>query len=45
MIAQRQPPPGLRHDDNGRLEIIQARLELIIGIDVEELTDDEYPER
>ena len=41
LIAQRRPPAGLRHDDNGRLEIIQARLELIIGIDVEELTDDE----
>jgi predicted Zn-dependent protease len=41
LIAARRPPPGLRRDDNGRLEIIQARLELIIGTDVEELSDDE----
>lgn len=45
-IDARQPLSGLRRDDGGKLEIIQQRLELIIGTDVEELMldDDELDE-
>ncbi len=40
-ISQRRGLAGLRRDDGGRLEIIQQRLELIIGIDIEDLLEDD----
>ena len=41
LIAARQPIAGVRRDDGGKLEIIQQRLELIIGTDVEDLLDED----
>ena len=38
-IARHGQLNGLRRDDGGRLEIIQKRLELIIGIDIEDLRE------
>ncbi len=32
-IRANAPPPGLRKDDGGKLEIIQKRIELIVGTD------------
>jgi predicted Zn-dependent protease len=32
-IAAAQPPPGLRRDDGGKLEIIQERIRLLMGTD------------
>jgi predicted Zn-dependent protease len=43
-IRAREPLSGLRRDDGGKLEIIQERLRLIIGIDVEELLEDDDDE-
>ena len=43
-IARRGQVAGLRLDDGGRLEIIQKRLELVIGMDVEELREDDEDE-
>jgi predicted Zn-dependent protease len=40
-IAQRGGSQGLRRTDGGRLEIIQKRLELIIGTDVEEMMEED----
>ncbi len=39
-IAQRGRLAGLRRDDGGRLQIIQRRLEMIIGTDVEDLLEE-----
>lgn len=42
MIAERQPlPDDIRRTDGGRLEIIQERLNLILGTDIEDYLDDE----
>lgn len=41
LIARREPLSGLRRDDGGRLKIIQQRLELIIGTDVEDLLEED----
>jgi predicted Zn-dependent protease len=39
-IARRGRHTGLRRDDGGRLDIIQRRLEMIIGTDVEDLLEE-----
>jgi predicted Zn-dependent protease len=44
MIGQREPLHDVRRDDGGRLQIIQQRLQLIIGTDVDELLEEDDDE-
>ena len=44
MIGLREPLHDVRRDDGGRLQIIQQRLKLIIGTDVDELLEEDDDE-
>ena len=39
--SPRDPLPRLRKTDGGRLEIIQKRIEMLIGTDIEDFFDDD----
>ena len=41
MIGEREPLRDVRRDDGGKLQIIQERLKLIIGTDVDELLEED----